>query len=291
MKRWMIILLLVLLLCALAIPAAADLVILPDNNFYKSHRSECVSEDRAYYANGPEGYVLAYTSPESPDGKPLRNGEAFHVSNIYQNRWGLVAYNARTMDRQNMSESNRAYGWVDLNEMVADYDGISFAADHAAEIVETNLELDTGLFGSAACYKYPGSGIVVDRPEIGWLQRNMTAFTAKFIDPAGRTWGYVPKSYYHRDAWWICLDAPNDASLPPDENCVEIVRHGEVPKLGAVGKVIELNPAADEATLRSAARTHSGVRPYGIACAVGMVIVAAAVLFTTLRRRARRKTK
>lgn len=291
MKRWMIILLLVLLLCALAIPAAADLVILPDNNFYKSHRSECVSEDRAYYANGPEGYVLAYTSPESPDGKPLRNGEVFHVSNIYQNRWGLVAYNARTMDRQNMSESNRAYGWVDLNEMVADYDDISFAADHAAEIVETNLELDTGLFGSAACYKYPGSGIVVDRHEIGWLQRNMTAFTAQFVDPEGRTWAYVPKSYNHRDAWWICLDAPNDASLPPDENCVEIVQHGEAPKLGAVGKVIELNPAADEATLRSVAKAHSGARPFVIACAVGMVIVAAAVLIATLRRKEGGKTK
>ena len=291
MKRLIIIQLLTLLLCALAIPAAADLVILPDNNFYKSHRSECVSEDRAYYANGLEGYVFAHTSPESNDGKPLRNGTVFYVSNIYQDRWGLVAYNTRTMDRQNMSESNRAYGWVDLNEMVADYDDVSFAADHAAEIVETNLELDTGLFGSAACYKYPGSGIVVDRPEIGWIRRNLTEFTAQFVDPAGRTWAYAPKSYNHRDAWWICIDAPNDASLPPDENCVEIVRHGEAPKLGAVGKVIELNPEADEATLRSVARAHSGAGPYVIACATGMVIVAAAVLFATLRRRARRETK
>lgn len=291
MKRWMIILLLVLLLCALAIPAAADLVILPDNNFYRSHRSECVSEDRAYYANGPEGYVLAYTSPESPDGKPLRNGEAFHVSNIYQNRWGLVAYNARTMDRQNMSESNRAYGWVDLNYMVADYDAVSFAADHALEIVETNLELDTRLLTAVACYKYPGSGIVVDRPNASRIGSDGNAFTAQFIDPAGRTWGYVPKSYNHRDAWWICLDAPNDASLPPDENCVEIVQHGEAPKLGAVGKVIELNPAADEATLQSVAKAHSGARPFVIACAVGVVIVAAAVLIATLRRKEGGKTK
>ncbi len=291
MKRWMIILLLALLLCALAMPAAADLVVLPDNNFYKSHRGECVSENRAYYANGPEGYVLAHTSPESPDGKPLRNGEVFHVSNIYQDRWGLVSYNVRTMDRQNMTESNRAYGWVDLNDMVADYDDISFAADHAAEIVETNLELDTRSLTAVACYKYPGSGIVVDRPNANRIGSNENAFTAKFIDPAGRTWGYVPKSYNHRDAWWICLDAPNDASLPPDENNVEIVRHGEAPKLGTVGKVIELNPAADEATLRSVAKAHSGARPYGIACAAGIVIVAAAVLFATLRRRARRDAK
>ena len=292
MKRWITVLMLALLLCALAMPAAADTIAAPDNSFFRRHQKECAFVNKTYYANGPVGYILAHTAPLSRSGTPLPNGQAFWVSHIYQNRWGIILFQPGSSEHWFESNGEQAvYGWVDLNYMVADYDAVSFAADHALEIVETNLELDTRLLTAVACYKYPGSGIVVDRPNASRIGSNGNAFTAQFIDPAGRTWGYVPKSYYHRDAWWICLDAPNDASLPPDENCVEIVQHGEAPKLGAVGKVIELNPAADEATLRSVAKAHSGARPFVIACAVGMVIVAAAVLIATLRRKEGGKTK
>ncbi len=50
----------------------------------------------------------------------------------------------------------------------------------------------------------------------------------------------------------------------------------------------ELTPAADEAALRKAAREHSGARPYVYVCVSGVVIVAAAVLIASLRRKQRR---
>ena len=58
MRRFLTCILTLAALLALTAPARADILWEPDDNaFYKSHREECSAEDRAYIANGGDGFM------------------------------------------------------------------------------------------------------------------------------------------------------------------------------------------------------------------------------------------
>ena len=64
MRRFLTCILTLAALLALTAPARADILWEPDDNaFYKSHREECSAEDRAYIANGGDGFVTAWDAP------------------------------------------------------------------------------------------------------------------------------------------------------------------------------------------------------------------------------------
>ena len=123
MKRLFSILILAALVCALAVPAAADTVSPPNNRFYQRHSKDCMPVNRAFYTNGPEGYVLAHTTPGSRTGEPLPNGQPYRVHAVYRDRWGIVLFR---IDAPNggfeTGEWESVYGWVDMNEMVSEED-------------------------------------------------------------------------------------------------------------------------------------------------------------------------
>jgi len=308
MKRLFSLLLPAALLCALALPAAADVAYLPRDNFIETHWADCSYENRWYYTNGTEGYVLAYKSPESDEATPLPNGGKYYISNVYKGKWGVLEYDKDTLENSMVNGS--VSGWVKMSEMVADYDNESFMADHRKELVYEHTALESATLEleedqSVYLYKYPGSGEVRLEVQSDWFREASDLFSALFTDPAGRSWGYCSYHYGFRD-FWICLDDPHNGALPPDENCVTIVTRGAAPApsgtpepteapapseaplpspTAAAGKTVELTPAADEQTLKQAAKDNRGSGPYIAAGAGGVAVVAAAVLIAALRKK------
>ena len=300
MKRFASLLLLLALLGALALPAAADVAYMPRDSFIEKHWQDCSYENRHYWTNGEAGYVLAHKTPDSAEATPLPNGGIYYISNVYKGRWGVLEYDPDTLENRLWNDS--VSGWVDMLEMVADYDNVSFMADHASELSDGSEELEFTASQNVACYKYPGSGVVTETLE-GAHVRGTLDFSTLFTDPAGRKWGYCGYYYGHRNLW-VCLDDPFNAALEPDENCVTIVTRPAAPPAetaapaqtpapdpaqtqtpAGAGKTVELTPAADEQTLQQAAKDNRGAGPYLLAGGGGVVIIAAAVLIAAMRKK------
>ena len=303
MKRLFSVLMLAALLCALALPAAADVAYMPRDNFLEKHWEDCRHENRQYWTNGAEGYVLAHSTPGSADATPLPNGGLYYISNVYKDEWGVLEYDRDTLENKLWNDS--VSGWVKMSDMVMDYDSAAFEADHAAELTEESAELQLAYSDVAYGYKYPGSGIVTEEFS-GQNYRDPFRLAPLFKDPAGRTWGFVGY-YYGRHNCWICLDDPCSDALPPDENAVTVViaasalptpaaptempaetsepAEAPAPPPASAGKTVELTPAADDATLQQAAKDNRGSGPYIAAGAGGVVVIAAAVLTAALRKK------
>ena len=219
MKRLFTLLLACLLLCALAVPALADVAYMPRDRFLEKHWEDCRYENRWYYANGPEGYVLAHKTPDSATATPLPNGGKYYISNVYRGEWGVLEYDKETLT--NNLGNGSVSGWVRMSEMVPDYDNDAFESDHWSEFIMDSAELELAEDSTAYGYKYPGSGIVVDEFS-GQYYREPLQLSPLFTDPAGRTWGFMGY-YYGRHNCWICIDDPANDALAPDENCVTVV--------------------------------------------------------------------
>ena len=246
MKRFFTLLLACLLLGALAAPALADVAYMPRDNFYEKHYQECSYLSRWYWTNGPEGYVLAHKTPGSAEATPLPNGGLYYISYLYNDRWGVVEFDKDTLEHR--SSAGNASGWVDIYEMVADYDNEAFEADHRAELnssaqAELKLEFDDVAYG----YKYPGSGIVTKEFSGQTYWRDPFLLSPLFTDPAGRTWGYVGYNYGRHNCW-ICIDDPFNGALAPDENAVTFV--------AAAAPTTPEPPAPTEAPTPTAAPTQ-----------------------------------
>ena len=263
LRKCALFLILAALVSGLALPASADIAFEPNDSFYKSHN--CDYEDRTYHANGPEGYVLIYTSPGGGAESAMPNATSVYVSHTYKDEWGCIQYDPEAPGGGDWR--NHVSGWVKMSEMVCDYDDIAFLDEHADEMVAAARTLIPGEYENCYGYKYPGSGIVVDTFESSWADNSME-FSEVFVDSAGREWGRVGYYYGHRDCW-ICLDDPANDALAPDENFRSI---DFVPAASAT----DLNAAV------SAAKTQSAYVYAGIA---GVVVIAAAILVTVLRRR------
>lgn len=215
MRRFLTCILTLAALLALTAPARADILWEPDDNaFYKSHREECSAEDRAYIANGGDGFVTAW---DAPGGSQVRfqheNGERLWVSFVYQ-EWGLLTL---WKDHKEIS------GWAPLVDLFLVYDYISFDEEFADQITDYNGEF-AGYDGSAEAvnfYAYPGAPEISQTFEgsLG-LTQNLTGsedqpsyITRIFVDEEGLTWGFVTYMFGRQNAWF-CLDNPGGTDFP-----------------------------------------------------------------------------
>ena len=207
MRRFLTCILTLAALLALTAPARADILWEPDDNaFYKSHREECSAEDRAYIANGGDGFVTAW---DAPGGSQVRfqheNGERLWVSFVYQ-EWGLLTL---WKDHKEIS------GWAPLADLFLVYDYISFDEEFADQITDYNGEF-AGYDGSAEAvnfYAYPGAPEITQTFEGSLsLTQDLTGsedqpsyITRIFVDEEGLTWGFVTYMFGRQNAWF-CLD-------------------------------------------------------------------------------------
>ena len=197
MKKCFIVLSILLCCMLYAFPVQADLIWGPDDNFYNHHARECTHINRMFTANGPDGVVIVYQSPESPQIiTRLDNGTQTRISFTYQSADGVL---------WGIYENADQTGWLPMDYMNVIYDSISFAEEYAAEIVSESGILDT-LYQNKEIYlwKYPGSE-TYDMIQTGDF---LPSYESVYLDEKNRCWGKVGYYYGMRNVW-ICIDAPD----------------------------------------------------------------------------------
>ncbi len=217
MKRFLSCVLALLTLFALAAPAFADVIWEPmDNSFYYKHWKQCEYENRAYYANGQEGFVTFW---DAPDGTMVRaqyeNGEKLWVYYIYDSSWALI----EIWNRETHTETS---AWAPLSDLVLVYDSLSFDEEYADRIKPYNGEFADygGEIEAVNFYDYPGAPSIDASIKAENLLDNLTgtadqssAISKIFVDEDGRTWGYIGYLYGVRNVWF-CLDEPDGENFP-----------------------------------------------------------------------------
>ncbi len=181
-------------------PAKADAIWEPNDNFYHEHHEECQYVNRNFTANGPDGEVIVYKSPENPKVVDTwENGFKAYISFVYTdedgNEWGIYEnYETDVM------------GWVPMAYMKVVYDGISFAEEFGESFVEESGVISEEYAGQILhCFDYPGAKSSYEFHTEGINE--MPPYQYTFTDEQGLEWGYVGYFYGVRRVW-ICISNP-----------------------------------------------------------------------------------
>ncbi len=202
MKKWFCFLGAWICFLCCSISVRADLIWEPTNDsFYDQHASECEYVDRVFTANGPDGRVILYESPESDvEITTWENGYKAYISFTYTDKDGTVwgVYN-----NGELTES----GWMPMAYMEAVYDSIAFAQEYEAQITEETGSIAEQYRGESVYFwKYPGSSegsaFAIDENE-----DYLPMYDKVYVDEEGRRWGYINYHYGYKNVW-ICIDQP-----------------------------------------------------------------------------------
>lgn len=228
--------------------ARADLIWEPDDDFYRKHYAECEHVGREFTANGENGRVIFYETPNSDKViMECTNGSNFFVSFTYQDKkgssWGVVKIDEKT-------------GWTPMNQLVVVYDNISFCAEHEGEFKEYNGEFtDYKTEASVLFWSYPGSGVINFKQNK--IEKDIS-FSYTYTDEDGQLWGYV--QYYLVAKGWICIsDSMNE----------------NIPSIGAKTIATIIPPNTDTSSERLSTSDHSTL-------VVIAILVAAVIVFTMI---------
>lgn len=218
MKKWkcscLILMLSLLVLLTTGKLVKADLIIEPEDSFYKKNSDQCEQVGRMFTANGSDGYVVLMKNPESSEKiTTYENGTTFLVRFSFtdenDNKWGVVEVEDKS-------------GWIRMDTLEVIYDNISFFEDHQSEFKDYQDELDGYQVKTAVLFwTYPGSG------KISAIIENLDnpiSISYTYSDQEGRLWGYV--GYYYASEGWICMSDPENENLPiidVESNSAEVI--------------------------------------------------------------------
>ncbi len=212
MKRIAVLLLVLVFGLVLALPALADVIFEPEDDYFKKHREECSYVNRNYYSDGEGGSVTFYRAPDSKkEAATVPNGELFHVDFVWNGdgsgAWAL-AYNHN-------AKGEGKVGWAPMTQLRVQYDAESFREEFGGEIRETEEALKLGDCPKLRRWPYPCAAAPTGTFEwnSNWsAPEEPLVFNNVYEDPSGLRWGYVGYLYGARD-FWVCLSAP-DAEDP-----------------------------------------------------------------------------
>ncbi len=184
------------MLCVM--PAKADAIWEPSDNFYHDHYEDCRYINRNFTANGPDGEVIVYKSPENPMVVTTwENGFNAYISFVYTdedgNEWGIYE-----------DYETNVKGWVPMAYMKVVYDGISFTEEYGESFVEDSAVFPAEYAGQTVyCFTYPGSESCFEMrmPEV---EEDMPWYARTFTDEQGLVWGYIGYFRGVRDRW-VCI--------------------------------------------------------------------------------------
>lgn len=210
MKRNIIIFFLSLvLLLALATPAAADIMWEPfGNNYFESHRQEMDRIDQTYLV--PEGMTVNLY--ESPSGGRLLDtldaGTRIYIGFSKELGGEVWAVGYPIGDYKDE-------GWCRLGRLQLEYDSRAFSEDFGDQFTDYEGQMD-GYEVTEQIYvwTYPGSGILqgtISEIHPDYNDGKLEC-QAVYTDPAGGEWGYVGYYMGHRD--WIYLSDPENPNPP-----------------------------------------------------------------------------
>lgn len=184
------------ILCVM--PAKADVIWEPSDTFYHDHYEDCRYVNRNFTANGPDGEVIVYKSPENPMVVTTwENGFNAYISFVYTdedgNEWGIYE-----------DYETNVKGWVPMAYMKVVYDGISFTEEYGESFVEDSAAFPAEYAGQTVyCFTYPGSESCFEMrmPEV---VEEMPMYARTFTDEQGLVWGYIGYFRGVRDRW-VCI--------------------------------------------------------------------------------------
>ena len=213
MKTRVIALLIILFVVSPALPvsiARADVINVPDNDFYLQNSQACVKLERKFIANGKDGSVALKTKPGSNKIVTSKgNKTELLILYTYDHNgeiWGFAD-----------ADINGRAGWVPLDQLLLMYDYLSFQQEHQDELHFFDGSMD--LFTEAdniVLWTWPGSGKQISK--LGQPYKdNMFADAYKLVvcaytDADGREWGYFNSKYWPHV--WVCLSDPSNPDIP-----------------------------------------------------------------------------
>ena len=178
----------------------ADVIIEPENDFYKQHESQIEYLGRRFYANGGGGNVSVKSEPGSKNEvAKLQNGEETYIqySCFYDgDYWGYA------LD----------FGWIKMDQLLVIYDYITFEEDHPGEFYSYEGDYDEiKRAGAVVVWPWPGS----DAPlwTFEYLDTENFSVSHAYRDEQGREWGFVTYLYGHQNVW-VCLSDPINQNIP-----------------------------------------------------------------------------
>ena len=239
----------------------ADVIWEPENTFYAKHSGECEMVDRGFTANGPNGEVIVYKSPENPtEVAHIPNGDPTWITWTYTDSEGVVWG----------CPNNIENGWVPMDYMVVIYDYISFEEEYGDKFVGKTGNVDDSYMGKRLyLWSYPGSEDFSELDLSGDWATWMPEYNTTYVDEEGRTWGYCVY-YYGMRNFWVCLDNP-------EADYVEL--YGE-DMSGEVKQEIELIPVGDTAPIVPKRNQKIGF----IGAGVGVVALATGILLIKVKK-------
>ena len=278
MKKLLALALSLCLLTALSAPAHADVIWEPyDDDFWEEHKGEMVYHNRGYLANGPDGFVTLYESPEAD--RPVanvENGARLYVDHIWPGdgeSWGVFSH--RT---EEVWES----AWVRMDQLALVYDHIAFQEDHGDEFREYDGSGD-GLT-KAFLYSYPGGVFYNFIDEDKGYMPFAEAFTHLYTDEEGLRWTYVGYYMGRRNAW-VCIDDPMNEELGVSAPLTAAqVREGIAPI--PAGDAAPEPVAGDTATVSVEPESGGGAFPlWAVPAGLVVLVCAGTALLVGKRRR------
>lgn len=249
-KRLFALMLAAALVLSLPLSAHADVIFEPMDDFYESHREECDYVNRSYIANGPDGGLTLYKSPENSHVETtLHNGETVYISHVYTGPDGVSWGCAELWD-------DDITGWVPMAYVVPIYISVDFMEEFAGRLEKETGDLAASMGQEIWCWSHPGSGTGYNMTlDDEW---NPPMYDYTFVDDAGQKWGRVGYYYGSRD-FWVCLDNPTADydtlyanHAPQQVTQPNLVSPSEVIKPGGISPAAILGAAAAVAAVSAA---------------------------------------
>ncbi len=197
--------------------ANADVILTPDDEFYKEHREECkYNNQRMYYVEGENGGAVLYENPESDViALEYKNGDKVQIFYLYtapdNSVWGYAQRIKFTGNKREFTD-----GWIKMSNLILIYDNISFLEEHEHEF--ENYEKGTYTVNASennpvTVWKYPGGDIYTTTNSSDFLDY----IDAVYTDGNNNVWGYVNMGFPLRQVW-VCLTNPHavdKSDFPP----------------------------------------------------------------------------
>ena len=210
-KRITIILLLaVIAVVAFPLAALADAIAEPNNSFYNRNRTDCVTLNRHFVANGSNGYVSGRNSPGARgETRRVNNGTDIYINATYNLAgviWGVADFTA-------------PLGWYLMDELLFVYDYIAFEEDNLTEFYTYSGEFDA-LYEvqNIALWRWPGTDVTPRMLEVSETSalypdniKHSLEITRTYRDEQGREWMFMPLKYA---IGWICISDLENEKIP-----------------------------------------------------------------------------
>ncbi len=181
----------------LILPASADVIWEPVDDFYSEHYSECVEIELPYEAKKDTPIQASPTDRTEQGVIP-----AYTTVWIYL-QWGDWGY----------TENANGEGWVDLSRFRRLYSAADFIEEHAEEIYPTDGRISRLLNGTIYYWAYPGAATYdgyIDANTFYWTYEDVP-YQSLWWDQYFRCWAYM--GYYYGASGWICLDDPGNPDV------------------------------------------------------------------------------